>query len=63
MLTKNLSVAGHSELENDRITRRLNEISKELDANMVQRKGSVDQYHKRATDFNAQPRRLNPVTR
>jgi len=63
MLTKNLSAGGLSKPENDRITQRLSEISKQLDANMNQRKGLIDQYNKRVTDFNAQPKRLKPAVR
>jgi hypothetical protein len=62
-LSRTLSTGGLSKLENDRVTRRLNEISKQLDANMIQRKGLVDQYEKRVTGFNAQPKRLNPAVR
>jgi hypothetical protein len=62
-LTKSLSAGGLNKAENDRMTRRLNEISKQLDVNMTQRKGLVGQYNKRVTDFNAQPKRLNPAGR
>ncbi len=62
-LTKGLHAGGLSKPENDRMSRRLNEISKELDANMTQRKGLVVQYEKQVTDFNAQPKRLKPVVR
>jgi hypothetical protein len=62
-LTKSLSAVNLSKPENDRMTRRLDEISKQLDANMTQRKGLVDQYNKRVTDFNARTKRLNPAGR
>jgi hypothetical protein len=62
-LTKGLSTGNLNKQEDDRMTRRLNEISKQLDANMIKRKGLVDQYNKRVTDFNAQPKRLNPAVR
>jgi hypothetical protein len=41
----------------------LNEISKQLDANMTQREGLADQYGKLVMDFNARPKRLKPAVR
>jgi hypothetical protein len=63
MLTKSLSTGGLNKQENDRITQWLSEISKQLNANMNQLKGLIDQYNKRVIDFNAQPKRLKPVDR
>jgi hypothetical protein len=62
-LTKGLHAGSLSKPENDRMSRRLDEISKQLDANMTQRKGLVLQYEKQVADFNAQPKRLKPAVR
>lgn len=62
-LTKGLYGGGLSKPENDRMSRRLDEISKQLDVNMTQRKGLVAQYDKQVTDFNAQPKRMKPAVR
>jgi hypothetical protein len=62
-LAQKLNVGGLSTVENDRVNSRLNEISKQLDSNMAQRKGLVDQYNKQLTNFNTQPRKLSPSVR
>lgn len=62
-LSKGLHGGALSKSENDRMSRRLDEISKQLDASMTQRKGLVVQYNKQVADFNAQPKRLKPAVR
>lgn len=62
-LTQKLKLGRLSKGEADQITRRLNEISKLLDANLVKRNGLVNQYNNQLNSFNAQPRKLTPLSR
>ena len=58
-LTQKLKSGRLNKAEADRITLRLNEISKQLEANWVKRNGLVNQYKNQLSSFNTQPRRSN----
>ncbi len=58
-LTQKLKSGRLKKAEADQITRRLNEISKQLEANWVKRNGLVNQYKNQLSSFNTQPRRSN----
>jgi hypothetical protein len=58
-LMQKLKLGRLSKLEADQITRRLNEISKLLEANWVKRTGLVNQYNNQLNSFGTPQRRLD----
>lgn len=62
-LTQKLKLGRLSKAEADRITLRLNEISKLLEANWVKRTGLVNQYNNQLNSFDTRQRRLNTPSR
>lgn len=62
-LTQKLKTGRLSKADADQITRRLNDISKLLEANWAKRNGLVNLYNSQLSSSNTQPRRVNTIPR